>query len=142
MRTSTGSFSCYKLIPCTCAQHHGAEPFLQIGVPMAEKKISPAVSKLVDLMEQRYHLPGTDFRFGLDAVIGLVPGFGDFMGMVIGAVVVLEALRLRAPWLVIGRMAVNLWLDAMIGAVPVVGDLWDFWFKANVRNLRLLERHT
>lgn len=108
---------------------------------MAEKRISPRVEKLVDLMEQRYHIPGTDFRFGLDAVIGLVPGFGDFMGMVIGAVVILEALRLRAPWVVIGRMAVNLWLDGMIGAVPLVGDLWDFWFKANRRNLRLLERY-
>lgn len=108
---------------------------------MAEKTISPTVTKLVDLMEQRYHLPGTDFRFGLDAVIGLVPGFGDFMGMVIGAVVILEALRLRAPWVVIGRMAVNLWLDGVIGSVPVIGDLWDFWFKANVRNLRLLEKH-
>lgn len=108
---------------------------------MAEKSVSPTVTKLVDLMEQRYHLPGTDFRFGLDAVIGLVPGFGDVMGMVIGTVVILEALRLRAPWVVIGRMVVNLWLDGVIGSVPVVGDLWDFWFKANRRNLKLLQKY-
>lgn len=108
---------------------------------MAAKTVSPTITKLVELMEQRYHLPGTDFRFGLDAVIGLVPGFGDLMGMVIGTVVILEALRLRAPWVVIGRMLVNLWLDGVIGAVPVVGDLWDFWFKANLRNLRLLQEY-
>ncbi len=108
---------------------------------MAEKRVSPAVEKLVDLMEQRYHLPGTDFRFGLDAVIGLVPVFGDVMGMLIGTVVIFEAFRLRAPWVVIGRMALNLWLDGVLGSVPVVGDLWDFWFKANRRNLRLLREH-
>lgn len=108
---------------------------------MPDRQISPRVHKLVDLMEARYHLPGTNFRFGLDAVIGLVPGFGDMMGMLIGAAVILEAIRLRAPWMVIGRMALNLWLDGVLGSVPVVGDLWDFWFKANRRNLRLLEKH-
>jgi hypothetical protein len=61
--------------------------------------------------------------------------------MLIGAAVLLEAIRLRAPWVVIGRMAVNLWLDGLLGSVPVVGDLWDFWFKANRRNLRLLQKH-
>jgi hypothetical protein len=77
----------------------------------------------------------------MDAIIGLVPGFGDMVGMLIGAAVLLEAIRLRAPWVVIGRMAVNLWLDGLLGSVPVVGDLWDFWFKANRRNLRLLQKH-
>ena len=108
---------------------------------MAAKTVSPAVEKLVDLMEQRYRLPGTDFRFGLDALIGLVPGIGDFVGMMIGLAVLFEALRLRAPWVVLGRMIVNLWLDAMVGSIPVVGDVWDFWFKANRRNLRLLRKY-
>lgn len=108
---------------------------------MADREISPRIHKLVELMEGRYHLPGTNFRFGLDAIIGLVPGFGDMMGMIIGTAVVLEALRLRMPWIVVGRMLFNLWLDGVIGAVPVVGDMWDFWFKANRRNLQLLERH-
>lgn len=103
--------------------------------------VSPAVTKLVDLMEERFRVPGTDFRFGLDALIGIVPGIGDFLGMLIGFVVLLEALRLRVPWVVLGRMAFNLWIDGLIGSVPVVGDLWDFWFKANRRNLRLLQRH-
>jgi hypothetical protein len=50
-------------------------------------------------------------------------------------------MRLGAPWLVVGRMVANLWLDAIVGAIPLVGDLWDFWFKANRRNLRLLQRY-
>jgi hypothetical protein len=82
-------------------------------------------------------VPGTELRLGVDALIGLVPGIGDFVGLLIGLAVLLEALRLRAPWVVLGRMVVKLWLDAMVGSIPVVGDLWDFWFKANRRNLRL-----
>lgn len=108
---------------------------------MAAKTVSPTVERLVDLMEQRYRVPGTDFRFGLDALIGLVPGIGDFVGMMIGLAVLFEALRLRAPWLVIGRMVATLWIDALVGAIPVVGDVWDFWFKANRRNLRLLKEY-
>ena len=108
---------------------------------MAAKQISPTIEKLVDLTELRWRVPGTDFRFGIDGLIGLVPGIGDFVGMVIGLAVVLEALRLRAPWAVICRMALNLWLDGLIGSIPVAGDLWDFWFKANRRNLRLLREY-
>ena len=107
----------------------------------ADKQISPRIHKLVDLMEGKYQVPGTSFRFGMDAIIGLVPGIGDFVGMVIGGLVVLEAIRLRAPWVLVGRMALNLWLDGLLGSVPVVGDLWDFWFKANRRNLKLLQKH-
>ncbi len=105
------------------------------------RAVSPAVEKLVDLMEERFRVPGTEFRFGLDALIGIVPGIGDFLGMLIGLAVLVEALRLRVPWVVLGRMALNLWIDGVVGSIPVVGDLWDFWFKANRRNLRLLERH-
>jgi hypothetical protein len=108
---------------------------------VASRTVSPAIEKLVDLMEDRYRVPGTEYRFGLDGLIGLVPGIGDFVGMLIGLAVLFEALRLRVPWVVLGRMALNLWIEGLIGSIPVVGDLWDFWFKANRRNLRLLQRH-
>ena len=104
-------------------------------------RISPRVLRLVDLMDQRYHIPGTRFRFGLDAVIGLVPGIGDLAGMLIGGVVFFEAVRLGVPLPVLARMAFNLWLDSVVGSLPVVGDAFDFVFKANRRNLRLLERY-
>lgn len=108
---------------------------------MAGKQISPAVDALVELMEQRFKVPGTNFRFGLDALIGLVPGIGDFVGAAVGVVVVVEALRHRLPFGVIARMLLNLWLDGAIGSIPVLGDAWDFWFKAHRRNLELLRRY-
>ena len=106
-----------------------------------ERRISPFVQRLVDLMDQRFVVPGTRFRFGLDALIGLIPGFGDLLGMVIGSAVFFEAVRLRMPPTVLGRMLFNLWIDSVVGSLPVVGDAFDFVFKANRRNLRLLERH-
>lgn len=108
---------------------------------MAERTISPAVEKLVDLTELRYRLPGTNFRFGWDAIIGLIPGIGDLVGVALGAIVIFEAVRLRIGYSVLGRMLFNLWIDGMVGAVPVLGDLWDAWFKANRRNLQLLREH-
>lgn len=107
---------------------------------MSDRSISPAVEKLVDLTEKRYVLPVVGIRFGLDAIIGLIPVLGDFLGMLIGSVVVIEAVRLRAGLPVIGRMLFNLWLDGFLGSIPVAGDLWDLWFKANARNLALLRK--
>ena len=108
---------------------------------MATTDISPAVRRLVDLTEARFRLPLTNLRFGYDAIVGLVPGIGDLVGLVIGLALVVEAIRLRLPLLVIGRMLVNLTLDAWVGAIPLFGDLFDFAFKANHRNLELLEEH-
>lgn len=103
--------------------------------------VSPSVEKLVELTELRYRIPGTEFRFGLDAVIGLVPGIGDFLGMLLGLAVVLEGVRRGVPRAVLLRMLFNIWLDGAVGSIPLVGDLWDFWFKANRRNLRLLQKY-
>lgn len=107
---------------------------------MAGKQISPAVEALVELMEQRFRVPGTRARFGIDALIGLVPGIGDFLGMAVGAIVLIEAVRHRVGLRIIARMLFNLWLDAAVGSIPVLGDLWDFYFKANRRNLALLRQ--
>lgn len=107
----------------------------------SRRRISPFVRRLVELMDQRFVVPGTRFRFGMDALIGMIPGFGDLLGMVIGSAVFFEAVRLRMPVAVLGRMLFNLWIDSVVGSLPVVGDAFDFVFKANRRNLRLLERH-
>ena len=107
---------------------------------MTERRaISPLVRKLVALMESKFQVPGTGIRFGFDAILGVVPGFGDFAGMLIGLVLVAEAIRLRARVTVVARMLWNLWLDGVLGSIPLVGDLFDLYFRANVRNLRLLE---
>jgi hypothetical protein len=104
------------------------------------REISPAVRAAVELLDQRFRVPGTRIRFGLDAVLGLVPGVGDLMGMLLGYGLVFEAFRLRARWRVIARMAWNLWVNAVIGAVPVIGDVFDFLSHPHRTNLALLEQ--
>jgi hypothetical protein len=80
-------------------------------------------------------------RVGWDAVLGLIPGVGDAAGGLLSAYVVLQAARLGAPPAVLGRMLGNVGLEVLVGAVPGVGDFFDAGFKANLRNVRLLEQH-
>jgi hypothetical protein len=79
-------------------------------------------------------------RFGADAIIGLVPGFGDLVSAGIGLFVVWRASRMGLPRIVVVRMLVNSAIDLVVGAIPVVGDAFDLWFKANTRNLGLARR--
>ena len=80
-------------------------------------------------------------RIGLDPIIGLIPGFGDWVGAAVSLLVVYEAIRLGLPRAVIGRMMVNILIEAGVGAVPLLGDLFDAAWQANSRNLRLVETH-
>jgi hypothetical protein len=96
---------------------------------------------LSHLLDDSLRVPGTGFRFGLDALIGLVPGVGDATGAALSAYLLVEAGRLGAPKATLLRMAGNVALEAVVGAVPFVGDLFDAGWKANLRNLRLLEAH-
>jgi hypothetical protein len=84
---------------------------------------------------------GPNARFGLDPILGLVPVVGDWLGAVLSLYVVYEALRLGISWPVLGRMLVNVGIEAVAGAVPVLGDAFDFVWQANMRNLRLVEEH-
>jgi len=86
-------------------------------------------------------VPGTSLRFGLDPVLGLVPGLGDAVGACLAAWIFVEAIRLGAPRATLLRIAANIGLDALIGAVPVLGDVFDVVWKANLKNVTLLERH-
>jgi len=92
------------------------------------------------LFDQAFVLPGTRFRFGLDALFGLVPGVGDVAGAIVATYALRVARRLRAPTEIQLHMLSNIALDALIGTVPVLGDIFDFVFKAQTRNLALLER--
>lgn len=83
-------------------------------------------------------LPGTRFRFGLDALIGLIPGLGDIAGLALSSYVLVEAARLGVSRAVLARMGFNVVLETLVGAIPIVGDLFDAVFKANQRNVRLL----
>jgi hypothetical protein len=95
---------------------------------------------LANLLDQAWRVPGTKLRFGLDPILGLVPGAGDLITALLGVYGVLVARQLGAPKHVQGRMLLNLGIDALAGSVPVLGDLFDFGFKAHVRNRVLLEK--
>lgn len=99
------------------------------------------LDRLATLLDARWGIPCTGWRFGLDSVIGLVPGLGDIAGGVISATIILRARRLGAPNHILALMAGNVVLDMVAGSVPVLGDLLDIWLKANRRNTRLLRRH-
>lgn len=86
-------------------------------------------------------IPGTRFEFGLDPLVGLVPGLGDAVGAGVATYIVFEAARSGVPWSVLVRMLLNVGIDALIGALPVVGDLFDAAWKANLKNVDLLEEH-
>ena len=96
---------------------------------------------LTRLLDSVARVPGTGFRFGLDPVLGLIPGLGDVAGAALSGYVVILASRLGAPKSVIVRMLGNVAIDTVAGAMPVVGDLFDAGWKSNTRNLALLERH-
>lgn len=93
---------------------------------------------LARLMDTALRIPGTRFSFGADSVIGLVPGVGDFAGAVISLYIVNEARRLGVPNDKLFKMLVNIGFDAAAGSVPLVGDLFDVYFKSNRRNLDLV----
>ncbi|CAN5672178.1 hypothetical protein BH23GEM10_BH23GEM10_02630 [soil metagenome] len=93
------------------------------------------------LLDDVFRVPGTRLRFGLDPVLGLLPGAGDLFGGGLSAWIVITAARLGASPAVLLRMGGNIALDVIVGTVPLVGDLFDAGWKANRRNLALLERY-
>jgi hypothetical protein len=86
-------------------------------------------------------VPGTSYRVGLDPVLGLVPGLGDLISPLFGLGILWQAYDLGVPKIVQVRMLFNIAIDAIVGAVPLFGDLFDFVWKANLKNLALLDRH-
>lgn len=97
------------------------------------------VDRLAWLLDNSIHIPIINYRIGLDALIGLIPGLGDAAGLVVSSFIVLQAIRLRAPRAILMRMVFNIVMEALIGLIPILGDLFDATFKANVRNVRLLQ---
>ena len=93
------------------------------------------------MMDDQFRLPGTNIRFGLDLILGLFPGLGDAVTSLIALLVVHHAWQSGASKLTLARMLGNVGVDFLIGSVPIAGDLFDFAWKANRRNARLLEAH-
>lgn len=97
---------------------------------------------LTRLLDRAIRIPGTDIYIGLDPILGaLLPELGDALTAVLSLGLLALAIRERVPKLVLLRMVVNIAIDALVGAIPLIGDVFDFAFKANEKNLALIERH-
>ena len=99
------------------------------------------LNALARLMDTAIQVPGTNIRFGADALIGLIPGVGDAGGALVGLYIVNEARRLGVPKRKIAKMLTNLGVDAAVGAVPLAGDLFDVYFKSHKRNIQIVLDH-
>lgn len=93
------------------------------------------------LLDSAFRIPGTNIRFGWDPVIGLIPGLGDLSSPAFAALLLLQGMHMRVPRIVQARMVLNAAIDALLGVVPILGNIADVGWKANVRNMALLERH-
>lgn len=100
-----------------------------------------ALRKFAFLLDEAFVIPGTRMRFGVDALVGLIPGVGDIIGGVLSAWILIGAVRHRVPTRVFVRMSANILIDLLFGAVPVAGDVFDFLWEENLKNQRLLEKH-
>jgi uncharacterized protein DUF4112 len=99
------------------------------------------IAFMTRIFDELIEVPGTGRRFGLDPIIGLVPVIGDVAGGIASFWIIGEAARFRIPPIVLARMILNAGFDMLLGAIPFVGDLFDFFSKANERNLRLFRRY-
>ena len=97
--------------------------------------------RLARLFDSAFQIPGTRFRFGLDPILGLVPGIGDLAAPVFTLMILWHGFAARVPKIVLARMVLNAAIDAALGSIPIVGDAFDFVWKSSDWNLALLERH-
>lgn len=107
----------------------------------ADRETLEHLERLADLLDSRWRIPGTNWRFGVDALASIVPVAGSLSTALVSAYMVKRAHELGAPSSLLARMVGNVAFDAVVGAVPVVGPLFDLAVKANRRNVRLLRRH-
>lgn len=109
------------------------------GLPPQTSQRLDRLRRLANGLDSRFRIPGTRIRFGWDLILGLVPGVGDLATTLPAGVMIAEGWRMGTRKRVLARMATNSTVDFVIGGVPVLGDLFDVYFKANRRNLAILE---
>ena len=114
-----------------------------VGASRAERfrAAEQRIGRVTRVLDELVGVPGTPIKVGLDPVIGLIPVVGDAVAAGVGAWVIAEAARFGMPRLVLGRMVLNLLLDLGVGAIPILGDAYDAFFRSNSRNLDLFRRH-
>lgn len=99
------------------------------------------IEAMEQLLEGMFVIPGTNRKFGLDSIIGLIPVVGDIITATMGAWIIWEARNLGMSKFQQGRMAANVGVDTLLGAIPLAGDLFDFMYKSNTKNLKIVKKH-
>lgn len=94
-----------------------------------------------DLLDSRFVIPGTNIRFGVDPILSLIPGVGDLASPAFTVMLLIKGLERNVPRIVLARMVINALVDAAIGIIPIAGNIGDIFWRANLRNLALLERY-
>jgi len=120
------------------------EPDWEVLPPEEKRRrqgLEPLFKWLALIMDEIIRVPGTKFRFGLDPIIGLIPGIGDTSSALVSAFALIQAARLGVPKILLARMSLNILLNELIGVIPVVGDAFSFWFKSNARNYQIIKEH-
>jgi hypothetical protein len=112
-----------------------------VSPPGSWQRLDPELEWLARWMDSAFEIPGTRIRFGLDALIGLVPGLGDLVTMLVSLYILNAARRYGVARITLARMAMNVGIDLVLGAIPFVGDVGDVFWKANEKNVALLRRH-
>ena len=107
----------------------------------SQLKVLNRLRSLSRTLDTAITIPGTSYRIGLDPIIGLIPSIGDYIGAGFSAYIILEAAQLGTPQPILYRMVINVMLETIIGAIPVVGDFFDATWKANIKNMKLLEAY-
>ena len=109
----------------------------------SKAEVEQSLEQLSRYMDGLFRIPGTGWRFGLDALVGLVPGVGDFATTAVSLYILASGVRYRVPKVTLLRMAANVGVDYLVGSIPFLGDIFDFYWKANQKNVELLrERST
>jgi hypothetical protein len=116
---------------------HRPEVF-KAGEPLPVRRRDPVIEAVAHVMDGL--IPIGRFRFGLDSVLGLIPGLGDVIGAAIGMIIVMRAVQAGIPKIAIARMMTNIAIDCLVGAVPLLGDAFDFVFKSNRMNMQIYEQ--
>lgn len=122
------------------ARHSDVFEAIKAAGPSREDAIA-RVTLVAKLMDSAFVIPGINRRIGLDSIIGLVPGVGDAISAALASYIIWEARQLGLPRWKIARMIGNVAVDTAIGAIPLAGDVFDVFFKANERNLRIIHEH-
>ena len=113
----------------------------RLSTPRRTQRERGDLDILADWLDAKFRVPGLGIRFGLDALLGLLPGVGDAASALASLYILSTASRAGVSRATVARMALNIGLDAVVGAIPLLGDLFDVYWKANQRNVALLQRH-